>query len=396
MLIRLTHTRKLPDPVRIERYHRSPELGPKILFFTGGSALRDTSTELIGYTHNSIHIITPFDSGGSSAKLRDAFDMPAIGDIRNRLLALADRSLHGNPEIFQLFVHRFPADTPQKILQKELDSMIRGKHKLVADIPDPMRKIIRHYLYVFDQVKPKTFDLHKASIGNLVLTGGYLETRRQMDPVIFIFSRLVSVRGVVRPVVNKSLHLVAEMENGNRIVGQHLLTGKEAKPIASKVKQLYLSASPESVEPVEVSIRNKMKSLIADAEMICYPMGSFYSSIIANFLPKGVGEAIRGNSCPKIFIPNTAPDPESYGMDINEQIETLIRYLRQDNPSEIKVSDVLNFVITDTRNASYAGRLDKKKLAADDIEVIDLPLVTPESHPYIDAKQLVAFLLSLT
>ncbi|NJL59258.1 MAG: hypothetical protein HC887_06020 [Desulfobacteraceae bacterium] len=50
----------------------------------------------------------------------------------------------------------------------------------------------------------------------------------------------------------------------------------------------------------------------------------------------------------------------------------------------------------DTRNGSYAGKSDKKKLAADSIEVIDLPLITPDSRPYVDAKTLLAFLLSLT
>ena len=69
---------KLPDLLRIGRYQKAPELGPSILFFSGGSALRQVSRaqEL---SHNSIHLVTPFDSGGSSAKLRKAFDMPAIG-----------------------------------------------------------------------------------------------------------------------------------------------------------------------------------------------------------------------------------------------------------------------------------------------------------------------------
>ena len=68
-----------------------PPLGPRLVFFTGGTALRDLSRQLIHYTHNSVHLVTPFDSGGSSAALRRSFAMPAVGDIRNRLLALAGR-----------------------------------------------------------------------------------------------------------------------------------------------------------------------------------------------------------------------------------------------------------------------------------------------------------------
>src|SRR5690606_4221563 len=71
--ISLTQTREVPDPVRLARYARAPEIGPTVLFFSGGTALRKTSRVLTEFTHNSVHLITPFDSGGSSAKLRDAF-----------------------------------------------------------------------------------------------------------------------------------------------------------------------------------------------------------------------------------------------------------------------------------------------------------------------------------
>ncbi|MEG6550492.1 2-phospho-L-lactate transferase CofD family protein, partial [Desulfocurvibacter africanus] len=91
MRILVSRTTTLPDPIKLARFLRAPELGPKVLFFTGGTALKALSRRIIDYTHNSIHLITPFDSGGSSAKLRAAFDMPAVGDLRNRLMALADR-----------------------------------------------------------------------------------------------------------------------------------------------------------------------------------------------------------------------------------------------------------------------------------------------------------------
>ena len=68
----LRRAASVPDPLRVARCRRAPELGPRILFFTGGSALRDLSIVLKRYTHNSIHLVTPFDSGGSSAALREA------------------------------------------------------------------------------------------------------------------------------------------------------------------------------------------------------------------------------------------------------------------------------------------------------------------------------------
>ena len=76
------------------------EAGPAILFFSGGTALRGLSRHLLRHTRNSIHLSTPFDSGGSSASIRKAFHMPAVGDLRNRLVALADPAISGRPEIF--------------------------------------------------------------------------------------------------------------------------------------------------------------------------------------------------------------------------------------------------------------------------------------------------------
>ena len=96
------------------------DTGPRPLFFSGGTALRRLSQELVHYTHNSVHIITPFDSGGSSAKLRRAFHMPAVGDLRNRLLALADRSPSGDPAMCRLAASRFPATGDAERLLRSL------------------------------------------------------------------------------------------------------------------------------------------------------------------------------------------------------------------------------------------------------------------------------------
>lgn len=91
-----------------------PDGGSRILFFSGGTALAPVAAELSRHTRNAVHVITTFDSGGSSAELRRAFDMPAVGDIRARIMALADRSLEGNPETVELLGYRLPKDAGRK------------------------------------------------------------------------------------------------------------------------------------------------------------------------------------------------------------------------------------------------------------------------------------------
>jgi CofD-related protein of GAK system len=393
--IEIARSIRIPDPVRLARFSRSPDLGPKILFFSGGTALRETSKFLIRYTHNSIHIITPFDSGGSSAKIRKAFNMPAVGDIRNRLMALADQSFLGNPEIYTLFSHRLPKNGKNNILLDELTHMASGRHPLVAQIPDPMRKIIRNHLYMFIERMPKTFDLRGASIGNLILTAGYLTSRRLFDPVIFLFSKIAEVRGIVRPSVNKNYHLAARLKNKEVIVGQHLITGKEVPELSSPIDTLFLTDTEIDPTPSVVAIRDKMSQLINWSDLICYPMGSFYSSLIANLLPKGIGIAISRAVCPKIFIPNTTSDPEALGCDLSDQVEILLHYLKKDNPSGIKTESVLNFIFIDRENGAYPGKINEKKIKQMGIQLIDYPLVTPRSSPLVDEQQLVELLLSL-
>jgi 2-phospho-L-lactate transferase CofD-like protein len=123
--IEITRTVTIPDPLKIERYRTAPQNGPRILFFSGGTALQGVSRDIIKYTHNSVHLITPFDSGGSSAVLRKEFSMPAVGDIRNRLMSLADDSALGNPEIYAFFTHRLDKKSFAKRLTPRTSALVR-------------------------------------------------------------------------------------------------------------------------------------------------------------------------------------------------------------------------------------------------------------------------------
>ena len=386
---------KIPDPARMTLFQKCPELGPKILFFSGGSALKKLSQELIHYTHNSIHIITPFDSGGSSATLRTAFGMPAVGDIRNRLMALADQTFQGHPEVYNLFAHRLSNQEDTQELRRMMEAIVSGNHSLISRISHPMRKIIRHHLNVFYQNMPASFDLRGASIGNLVLTGGYLSYDLHLDPVIYIYSKLVQVRGTVRPVVNTPLHMAAELQTGEMVLGQHRITGKDCPNLAAKIKDIYLTSTLDQFDPVNVSIRDKMATLILEADVICFPMGSFFSSLVVNLLPQGVGRAISQNPCPKIFIPNMGKDPELLGYSIMDQIHILLKYLLKDCANNSSSQDVMNYILIDKSRMDYPNDSEIDKLDKKGIQILGMDLVHAEDGSIIDEKKLVPILLSL-
>ncbi|GED23238.1 GAK system CofD-like protein [Halomonas halmophila] len=393
--IRVTRTAQIPDPLRVQRYQKAPELGPPLLFFSGGSALNGLSRRLQHYTHNSIHLVTPFDSGGSSAKLREAFAMPAIGDLRSRLMALADDSILGHPEVYRLFTHRLSAEASQATLLATLDELIAGRHSLAADIPNPMRRLICNQLGFFREAMPEDFDLRGASIGNLILAGGYLNNHQQLDQIIFLFSKLVHVRGTVRAVVNKDYHLAVTLADGRRVVGQHRITGKEVAPLSSPIAHLALSASRDEFVPVSAGLRKKNRRLIASAELICYPPGSFYSSLLANLLPEGVGRAVHANPCPKVFIPNSSPDPELTGIDLAQQITILLDTLRRDVGADCPAHELLDFVLLDSRHGDYTGSLSADFVESLGITLIDTRLVKDASASRYDPDLLATALLSL-
>lgn len=387
----------IPDEFRVARSRRLPELGPKVLFFSGGSALRKIARALKSYTHNSIHLITPFDSGGSSARLREAFGMPSVGDLRNRLMALADETARGNPQIYALFSHRFPHDDDPLELGRRLQRMVEGSDPLVAAVPGPLRQLVRTHLRGFVAKMPPGFDLRGASIGNLVLAAGYLANERDIDSVLFMFSRLVEVRGIVRPVVTDDLHLQAQLEDGRVVTGQHLITGKTVKPLDSRITELRLVDSlDESPVPARASLPDDVSDLIAGADLICFPVGSFFSSIIACLLPDGVGRAVAKAGCPKVFIPNMGNDPEQVGMSVADSVRHLLDVMRRDAGSETPAEQLVQHVLLDEDFGQYPGGVDADAIEAAGVPVLTAGLVDPERPGKIDGHRLSAALVSMT
>lgn len=381
--------------MRVSRYERLPEMGPKMLFFSGGSALNDFSKKLKHYTHNSIHLMTPFDSGGSSAVLRQAFDMPAIGDLRARLMALADDSVRGLPDVFRLFSHRLSKTAPHPVLESQLLEMVEGNHPMVLAISEPMRQLIRNQLQFFHHHKPDNFNLRGASIGNLILSGGYLNNAQHLDPIIFLFSKLVEVQGTVRLTVDDNYHLAVELANGESIVGQHRMTGKENAPIRSSIENMYLVDSLDNPQKVDSHITDKHQKMIETADLLCFPPGSFYSSVLANLLPKGVGSAIAKNSAPKVYIPSLGTDPEMLGKDLNKAIATILHYIKRDLDYKVESHNLLSHVLVDSQQKNQLG-LDTNFWSEQGVQIVEADLVDETSSPYYQSEKLLQALLSFT
>ena len=163
-------------------------------------------------------------------------------------------------------------------------------------------------------------------------------------------------RGTVRPVTHEPLHLAARLRSGRLVVGQHRLTGREVAALDEPIEELMLSAHLDRYEEAAARISCGAAAEIRRADLICFPMGSFYTSLMACLLPDGVAEAVRDARCPKVYVPNTGTDPEQVGLPVAAATGRLIRQLDPQGAGPCPV----DFVLADPRfflNSSSDGTL---------------------------------------
>lgn len=382
----------VPDPLRVSRCLSAPHLGPRIVFFSGGSALNDVSRQLKRFTHNSAHLITPFDSGGSSQELRKAFDMPAVGDLRSRLMALADETDLGQPDIFRLFSYRLPSKASGKALRREMTEILEGRHPLIKALSNPMRRLILTHLHHFADNVPDGFNYANASIGNLILAGGYLSNHRELEPALFLMSKMVDVRGIVRAVADVNLQIGVDLTDGRRVIGQRHMTGKEAAALDAPVARLFLTDGTSEVPAAKVPLPRRNQNLIARSDLICFPPGSFYSSVLANLLPAKTGRAIAQHGVPKVYVPSLGHDPECIGMTLADQVGALVDTLRNDAGGDCPPQRFVTHLLCDETIPARDRAAVAKRF---DVQVIARPLADETGNKYVP-ENLCAALMSFS
>lgn len=285
--------------------------GP-LLFFTGGTALKTVAEELALRREPSVHVVTPFDSGGSSAEIRRAFAMPAVGDIRSRILALSPDSA--------LLTHRLVKDTEDAVL--EFLALAAGYHPLLRHESPARRQAVQPLLRGLRDVMPRDFDFRGASVGNLVLTALYLRNGRDLTHAAARFAALTGAFGSVCPVTEAVAHLAVRLADGREILGQHRFASKaEPLGLGSPIDRLRLCDTDGASLHAELTVT--ARGHIQSAGLICYPVGSFFSSVLSNLVPCGVAAAVAATQCPKVYLPNPGFDPELEGVDLAAQLARL-------------------------------------------------------------------------
>jgi len=239
--------------------------GPKVVVVGGGTGLSVLLRGLKKFTSNITAIVTVADDGGSSGKLRNEFGMLPPGDIRNCLVALADKETL----MEDLFQHRF--------------SIGEG--------------------------------LNGHSMGNLLIAA-MTQIAGDFETAIREMSKVLAIRGHVLPATLDQCRLCAEFEGGLVVEGESEIT-EVGKRIKKRINRVFLK--PGHCEPLPEAL-----AAIADADLIVLGPGSLYTSIIPNLLVKGMAEAITKSSAATVYVCNIMTQPgETDGYKASEHIRAI-------------------------------------------------------------------------
>ncbi|MFT4036603.1 MAG: YvcK family protein [Thermomicrobiales bacterium] len=242
----MAHAKADKQLVKIVAEHRFGLHVPaaKVAAIGGGTGL---STLLRGLKRHDLGItaiVTVADDGGSTGKIRSAYDIPAPGDIRNCLVALADdESL-----VSRLFQYRF----------SQAGSELDGH-----------------------------------TLGNIFITG-LTKVTGSFEQAVIESANVLNIRGRVLPATLENVRLDAELVDGAIVEGESNIPNREVP-----IRDVFLTPpQPEGYRPAVLAILN--------ADLIVLGPGSLYTSILPNLLVPEIVRAIRASNAPKVYVINVA------------------------------------------------------------------------------------------
>ena len=250
----------------------------RIVVIGGGTGLSTLLRGLKNYQFDITAIVTVADDGGSSGRLRDDYDIPPPGDIRNVIAALSEVE----PLVEEMFQYRFA----------------------------------------------QSKDLEGHSLGNLMLAA-LTGITGDFNHAIAEMSKVLNVNGRVIPAANKKVTLHAKLEDGSTVIGE-----SKIPKIMQRIDYVFIE--PEEVEALPSAIRH-----IKMADYILIGPGSLYTSIIPNLLVKEIGDAIVTARAQKIYICNLMTQQgETIGYSATDHVEAIHKHVGNPFIDSILINEV--------------------------------------------------------
>jgi uncharacterized cofD-like protein len=251
--------------------HRFGPAAPEfsVVAIGGGTGLSALLRGLKLHDVDITAIVTVADDGGSTGRIRNVFNMPAPGDIRNCLVAMADaESLMG-----QLFHYRFDQE----------ESELAGH-----------------------------------SFGNLFITA-MTQVTGSFEQAVIESAQVLNIRGRVLPSTVENVTLCADMDDGSILRGESTISHE--KP---GIQRIFLDPdSPDAYTPALAAILK--------ANLVILGPGSLYTSVLPNLLVDGIREAVQWSSAPTVYVCNVATqhgETDHFGYE--DHIREVMKYLGDD------------------------------------------------------------------
>lgn len=311
----------MAEPAAMTR-KRSPagSARPHIVILAGGTASRNLTIVLIRQGARVTRIVPAWDSGGSSKLIRERLGILPVGDIRQALMTMAYAEGHSG-DVVRICNARLSETGNRPELARELAFYAEGAHPALKAMKPAIADAVLRYLGIFIAAAGEDFDLRRGSIGNFILSGALLAHDGDINAAIAAFRSLCGISGHVWPVSrDRDLLLTAQLKDGRRIEGQHLITGLSPDDAAIGIESVRLAGATPNPEAL---------AAISKADALVYGPGSFYTSVLPHLLVDDVAATIAALKVPRILIGNMLEDNETRGLALDEMVRRLREAARQ-------------------------------------------------------------------
>ena len=241
-------------------------MNKKVVVLGGGTGLSTLLRGLKQFPIDITAIVAVSDDGRSTGKLRKEFNVPAVGDIRQVIVALSETE----PLVQDLLNYRFKTNS----------------------------------------------DLNGHALGNLLLTA-LTNVAGNMSSGIESLGKILNLKGKVLPLTEDNVTLMAEMEDNKIIEGEHNITEYKGK-----IKKIFYKEKPE--------INKDVIDEIEKADLIILSMGSLFTSLLPNLICKEVKEAIDESKAEIMYICNIMTQPgETDEFTATDHVNIINSYLNK-------------------------------------------------------------------
>ncbi len=207
-------------------------------------------------------IVTVADDGGSTGRIRNLYQIPAMGDVRNVMIAMAKS---------------------ESFMKDLMDYRFEGSND---------EDVVGH------------------NLGNLMLTALTQISGSFMEAILTI-SKVLNVSGRIIPSSLEVITLYAQMDDDTIVKGEANIPS-----FNHHIKKVFYER--------EVKATKEAVEAILNADLIIYGIGSVYTSILPNVIISGIKDALCSTKAKRVYFANCmTQNNETFDFDLLDHVNAI-------------------------------------------------------------------------